>query len=156
MPTTAVPVPAEVKPYFGSILDADSHEYTPVNLWEEQFGPVVRDFVTAFEHSKMPIRRFVPADVTEISADTVWETKFARAPGAWDINRRLEVLDFTGVRRQLSNALRAEATARSTCSGVAWETDPTASPVSGLVTVISSPPSATHSPSMNAPRYVVT
>ena len=101
MATTTTPVPAEVQPYFGAILDADSHEYTPVNLWEEQFGPVVRDFVTAFEHSKMPIRRFVPADVTEISADTVWKTKFAHAPGAWDINRRLEVLDFTGVRRQL-------------------------------------------------------
>ena len=101
MTTTAVPVPAEVKPYFGSVLDADSHEYTPVNLWEEQFGAVVRDFVAAFEHSKMPIRRFVPNDVTEITPDSVWNTKFAAAPGAFDLDRRLEVLDFTGIRRQM-------------------------------------------------------
>jgi Amidohydrolase len=101
MSTIALPVPAEVQPYFGSILDADSHEYTPVNLWKEQFGSVVDDFVVAFENSKMPIKRFVAADVTEISADSVWNTKFAQAPGAFDIGRRLEVLDFMGVRRQM-------------------------------------------------------
>lgn len=101
MSVKTVPVPAEVEPYFGSILDADSHEYTPVNLWEDQFGTVVRDFVTALEHSKMPISRVVESDVTEINAETVWNTKFAAAPGAFDLDRRLEVLDFTGVRRQM-------------------------------------------------------
>ena len=52
-----------------------------MNMWEEQFGSVVREFVRAFEGSKMPIRRFVAADDTEITADTVWNTKFASAPG---------------------------------------------------------------------------
>lgn len=63
--------------FAGRILDADSHEYTPVNLWEEQFGSVVRPFVDAFATSQMPIRRFVPADTTAITAETVWQTKFA-------------------------------------------------------------------------------
>jgi hypothetical protein len=31
----------------------------------------------------------------------VWTTKFARAPGAFDLDRRVEVLDLTGVRRQM-------------------------------------------------------
>ena len=101
MTTTTAVLPAALAPFAGQILDADSHEYTPMNLWEEQFGSVVRDFVRAFEGSKMPIRQFVAADDTEITADSVWNTKFARAPGAFDLERRVEVLDFTGVRRQM-------------------------------------------------------
>jgi predicted TIM-barrel fold metal-dependent hydrolase len=62
---------------------------------------VVRDFVTAFEHSLMPIKQFVAADDTEITPETVWNTKFAKAPGAFDLERRLEVLDLTGVDRQM-------------------------------------------------------
>jgi hypothetical protein len=101
MAITTAAVPPVLEPYVGSILDADSHEYTPVNLWEEQFGSVVRRFADAFEGSSMPIKQFVEADDTEISAETVWHTKFAKAPGAFDLERRLEVLDFTGVRRQM-------------------------------------------------------
>ncbi len=101
MTQTTSPIPTVLQPYAGTILDADSHEYTPVNMWEEQFGSVVRPFVEAHENSKMPIRAFVAADDTEISADTVWNTKFAKAPGAFDWDRRLEVMDFTGIDRQL-------------------------------------------------------
>ena len=49
----------------------------------------------------MPIGNFVEADTTGIDEETVWKTKFARAPGAFDLKRRLEVMDFTGVRRQM-------------------------------------------------------
>jgi len=101
MTTATAAIPPVLEPFAGSILDADSHEYTPVNMWEEQFGSVVRDFVDAFEHSTMPIKRFVDADVTEITPETVWRTKFAEAPGAFDLQRRLEVLDLTGVSRQM-------------------------------------------------------
>jgi hypothetical protein len=98
--STAI-LPTVLQPLAGQIIDADSHEYTPVNHWEEQFGSVVRPFVEAFADSKMPIRRFVDRDDTEITPHTVWHTKFAAAPGAFDLDRRLEVLDFTGVRRQM-------------------------------------------------------
>lgn len=94
-------VPTALHRHAGRILDADSHEYTPVNHWEEQFGSVVRPFVDAFEHSKMPIRAFVEHDDTEITADSLWNVKFAKAPGAFDLDRRLDVMDATGVRRQM-------------------------------------------------------
>jgi predicted TIM-barrel fold metal-dependent hydrolase len=94
-------IPSLLQTFAGTIMDADSHEYTPLNLWEEQFGSVVGDFVDAFAESKMPIARYVASDNTEITAESVWQTKFAHAPGAFDFQRRLEVLDFTGVRRQL-------------------------------------------------------
>jgi predicted TIM-barrel fold metal-dependent hydrolase len=101
MTATLTAMPEVLRPMAGKIMDADSHEYTPVNLWEEQFGQVVRPFVDAHENSKMPIREFVAADETEINDQTIWNTKFARAPGAFDLNRRLEVMDRTGVNRQL-------------------------------------------------------
>ncbi len=101
MSVPAPAVPAAVAPYAGRILDADSHEYTPLNLWEEQFGPVVREFAEAFARSSMPIARPVGADTAPIDPETVWRTKFAAAPGAFDLTRRLEVLDLMGVRRQM-------------------------------------------------------
>lgn len=94
-------LPKALEPLAGQILDVDSHEYTPVAMWEEQFGSIAHDFVEAFEGSKMPIAAPVDADDLPITDDTVWRTKFGRAPGAFDLNRRLEVLDFTGVRRQM-------------------------------------------------------
>ena len=100
MSTTAL-LPDALAPHAGVILDADSHEYTPMNLWEDEFGSVVRDFVAAFEGSSMPIRERVDADDTPLDPATLWTTKFARAPGAFDLDRRLEVLDLTGVRRQM-------------------------------------------------------
>jgi predicted TIM-barrel fold metal-dependent hydrolase len=94
-------LPAALRPLAGQIMDVDSHEYTPLNLWEEQFGSITRDFALAFADSKMPIAQTVEHDSTEITEDTVWKTKFSRAPGAFDLTRRLDVLDFTGVRRQM-------------------------------------------------------
>jgi predicted TIM-barrel fold metal-dependent hydrolase len=99
--TQDLAIPDVLKPFAGKIMDADSHEYTPVNHWEEQFGSVVRPFVEAHENSKMPIRAVVESDDTPVNADNIWNTKFARAPGAFDLARRLEVMDLTGVRRQM-------------------------------------------------------
>ena len=94
-------IPSVLHPYAGQIMDTDSHEYTPVNHWVDQFGSVTKPFVEALEQTKLPIREFVASDDTPIDDDTVWKTKFARAPGAFDLKRRLEVMDFTGVRRQM-------------------------------------------------------
>ena len=80
-------IPDCLTPFAGRIMDADSHEYTPVNHWIEQFGEATRPFVEAHENSKMPIRRFVAADDTPIDDDTIWNTKFAEAPGAFDFQR---------------------------------------------------------------------
>jgi predicted TIM-barrel fold metal-dependent hydrolase len=98
---TNLAIPDCIKTFAGRIMDADAHEYTPVNHWIEQFGEATRPFVEAHENSKMPIRQFVAADDTAMDAATIWNTKFARAPGAFDWDRRLEVMDMTGVNRQL-------------------------------------------------------
>jgi hypothetical protein len=94
-------MPASLRPFVGEIMDTDSHEYTPVNHWVEQFGSVARDFADALNRTKMPIAQAVERDDTEISAATVWTTKFGKAPGAFDLKRRLDVMDYMGVKRQL-------------------------------------------------------
>ena len=81
MSLTYAAIPPVLRPYAGEIMDADSHEYTPLNHWEDQFGSIVRDFVDAFANSKMPIGEYVEDDSTAITPDTVWKTKFAHAPG---------------------------------------------------------------------------
>src|SRR4029077_7702460 len=94
-------IPSVLHPYVGQIMDTDSHEYTPVNHWVDQFGSVAKPFADLIEQTKLPRREFGASDDTPINAETVWRTKFARAPGAFDLRRRLEVMDFTGVRRQM-------------------------------------------------------
>jgi hypothetical protein len=101
MTQTYEAIPTVLRPMAGDIMDADSHEYTPLNMWVEQFGSVVQDFTDAFAATSMPIGRFVAADTTGIDEASVWQTKFASAPGAFDLSRRLEVMDFTGVHRQM-------------------------------------------------------
>jgi len=101
MSTSNLAIPECLLPFAGRIMDADAHEYTPVNHWIEQFGEATRPFVEAHEDSKMPIGQFVEADDTAMDADTIWNTKFARAPGAFDWDRRLEVMEMTGIHRQL-------------------------------------------------------
>jgi hypothetical protein len=101
MNPTLSAIPAVLQPYAGQIMDADSHEYTPVNHWVDQFGSVAKPFADAIAQTKLPIREFVARDETPIDDNTVWKTKFARAPGAFDLKRRLEVMDLTGVRRQM-------------------------------------------------------
>ena len=100
----------------GRINDADSHENIPVKLWPECFGPtgeVMKSFLSIPDLAKRvePILSSaygsmdLDEDSLEINAETVWahegwETDIPRAPGAIDMKRRLEVLDFMGVARQ--------------------------------------------------------
>jgi len=94
-------VPDAVLPYAGNIVDIDSHESTPMNLWADQFGSVVADMVEAVSQSTLAATRIRDRDDTAINSDTVWSRKSSDAPGSFDFGRRLEVLDLTGVRRQM-------------------------------------------------------
>jgi hypothetical protein len=100
-PTQSYAVPDAVLPYAGDIFDIDSHESTPINLWSEHFGAVVDPMVDAVSRSTLAATRVRSADDTEINARTVWTCKSSEAPGSFDFSRRLQVLDLTGVRRQL-------------------------------------------------------
>jgi predicted TIM-barrel fold metal-dependent hydrolase len=99
-------IPELLEPYAGRIIDADSHDAVPAQLWVTEYGEVAqtlaeRFFATAPNNpggSNFP--DFV-ADDMPITGDTVWNQKGSHAPGAVDLNRRLDVMNLTGVSRQL-------------------------------------------------------
>ena len=97
-----------VQEFHGRILDSDSHELAPAPLWPEIFGEVTRPFANIFSAICSPqavnsMNADVKEDVAPINADTadaVWQAG-GYAPGAFDMNRRLEVMDYFGIDRQL-------------------------------------------------------
>lgn len=94
-------IPLEIEGLAGRILDCDGHEQTPINHWAACFGSVVGDYAEAISKTSFQAAEPREADDVEIRPDTVWGVKYVSAPGAFDMRRRIEVLDFTGVRRQL-------------------------------------------------------
>ena len=91
----------------GRINDCDSHEMIPTHLWGEAFGPVGQMLAAPIE-ALFPdiggdnlVRPDVAGDVMEITPDVVWHQKGAAAPGAIDMERRLQASDAMGIHRQL-------------------------------------------------------
>src|ERR1700710_2651614 len=87
----------------GRILDADSHEHTPAQLWEQTFGPSTAGFSEMLIQMQSPeginsLNADLKADDAPFSADPekIWR-KGARAPGAFDMARRIEFLDQFGI-----------------------------------------------------------
>lgn len=93
-------LPAAIAGLAGRMIDADQHECTPINLWVEEFGEVARPMVDAFGKTTVEMKRRMIDDV-EINAETVFRNKLENAPGAFDFDRRLEVMDFIGLDRAL-------------------------------------------------------
>lgn len=101
------PLPASVEPLAGRIVDVDSHEQMPAQVWVENFGEITRDYAETLM-AKAPARnpnhpnvKGYPGDVRELTPETLWTNKGPTAPGAVDMARRLEVLDMMAVDRQL-------------------------------------------------------
>jgi predicted TIM-barrel fold metal-dependent hydrolase len=94
----------------GRINDIDSHEMIPTSLWGEAFGPAGAMMASMWESMQLndtdPNSLVVKpdGDTLVVSPETVWSrtgwVSGCSAPGAIDMARRLEVLDFMGVRRQ--------------------------------------------------------
>ena len=107
MPSLAVP--ERIEHLAGRIIDVDSHESMPIQMWIDAFGDVAEPLVESVRQHLDPKARNgnnlnipdFPGDVHEISPDSIWTIKGARAPGAADLRRRDAVLDLTGVDRQL-------------------------------------------------------
>ena len=103
-----VALPHEVRALAGRIIDTDSHEMIPAQLWVETFGPECRELAEAFTNSDITDAEDknasnipdYPGDILPID-ETIVNIKGARAPGAKDINRRLDVMDAMGISRQL-------------------------------------------------------
>jgi predicted TIM-barrel fold metal-dependent hydrolase len=82
-------------------VDIDSHESSPANLWVERFGSIAREFADANLQSRGVTSAVKEKDDAEINVDNVWKLKLEKAPGAFDMDRRLEVLNFTGIKTQV-------------------------------------------------------
>ncbi|MCB0994668.1 MAG: amidohydrolase family protein [Acidimicrobiales bacterium] len=91
----------------GELLDVDSHEMLPAELWVDAFGDIAAPVAQRFIESRSaddPGYWSVPgctADSAPVDPTTIWAAKGPTAPGAIDPARRVEVIDAFGVRRQL-------------------------------------------------------
>lgn len=94
-------LPSEIATLRGKLCDVDSHENVPVNLWCEHFGPVMNELVNAISQSDLPIAAKKYVDDAEINSYNVNHLKYEKAPGSFDLKRRVEVMDFMGIQRQL-------------------------------------------------------
>jgi predicted TIM-barrel fold metal-dependent hydrolase len=94
-------------PVLDHVYDVDSHEMAPLQFWGPIFGSAAGEIADQVTES-MKLQKgndfYAPdlrADETEISYDTVWNIKGTSAPGAFDFQRRLSVMDEMGLARQL-------------------------------------------------------
>jgi hypothetical protein len=102
----ALAIPEALQPYAGRIIDVDTHEMIPSQLWRQEFGAVTDEFTAAFQQyapddpsgANFPDYRVDDAPITD---ETIWNMKGPTAPGAVDPSRRLEIMDRTGVSRQM-------------------------------------------------------
>jgi predicted TIM-barrel fold metal-dependent hydrolase len=103
--TTAL-LPPQVAPFAGRIVDADSHELMPAQIWVDVFGEIARPIAELI--MSRPARNKNAANVPGFVADNapiepaaLWTTKGPESPGACDMSRRLEVMDLMGIRDQM-------------------------------------------------------
>ena len=90
-------------------IDVDSHEMIPCHIWEAMFGDDVAPVIAMLNSSPRATnnglntiaRPDVLVDDAEITTSAVWTAKGAAAPGAIDMDRRVEAMDAMGVERSL-------------------------------------------------------
>lgn len=99
--TARYPFPKVVEPFMGEIVDIDGHEHIPPNHWESEFGSITNRLREAAGASTLPAAGCVENDDAEINTETVFRRKYSDACGAWDMQRRLQVMDFVGIRRSI-------------------------------------------------------
>ena len=88
-------------------LDVDGHEFAPPHLWASIFGPtaerlsiICKPLIAQLGEGYIN-RPDQASDDSPMTLDNVWNQRHTGAPGAFDMKRRLEVLNLMGVRRQL-------------------------------------------------------
>jgi predicted TIM-barrel fold metal-dependent hydrolase len=89
-------------------VDIDSHEMAPLHMWGPMFGEnsgrfakILEPTMSRFGASANNFDRPGLTDTAPITPETVWHERGPGAPGAFDFNRRFDVLDTMGTRRQL-------------------------------------------------------
>jgi hypothetical protein len=107
MRASAVPEP--LRYLAGKILDPDTHEQMPAQVWAREIGPAMEDLARHWLNNGLSCKDElnhpnVPgytADDKPIEGGTIWRQKGCASPGSVDVRRRLEVMDAMGIRRQL-------------------------------------------------------
>ncbi len=104
--TTKFKLPDAIASFAGQINDTDGHEAMPIKRWADVYGNEVKPLADALlnagnEGQAIILNPELDADVTEINTHNVWKVKMEKAPGSFDIKRRIEVMDFMGVHRQI-------------------------------------------------------
>jgi predicted TIM-barrel fold metal-dependent hydrolase len=91
----------------GRILDSDSHEMYPARLWPEVFGEATAPLAALLQQHSPDAPNTLnaaverdEAELTEETAESVWGAG-SYAPGSFDMRRRLEMMDFFGIDKQL-------------------------------------------------------
>lgn len=97
--------------FYGRINDADSHELIHPDRLEEHFGSIgakvraklVKRLKTLLEGTEMAQKNFLeePVEASPVDEASISTIKGFAAPGATDMNRRIQVMDQQGIRRQL-------------------------------------------------------
>src|SRR3954468_23503263 len=88
-------------------LDVDAHEMAPSHLWGEVFGEAAGKIAELAVPvlKKTGANDFynpdVKGDLEPATEENVWFIRGSRAPGAFDMTRRIEVMDVMGIERQL-------------------------------------------------------
>ena len=97
----------------GRIIDTDNHEYVPAHMWVEQFGEMSKPIAEFFmrEHDPNALSSYsapVYEDDGPVSKELIekgWGTNRppvgALAPGAFNMRRRVDVMDTYGVDQTL-------------------------------------------------------
>ena len=93
--------------FLARTVDVDSHEMAPAHFWEPMFGPTAGKIAALTEGLLKKLgeqKTYNPdlkGDLADITLDSVWNIRGTDAPGAFDFNRRLKVMDVMGVDRAL-------------------------------------------------------
>lgn len=99
-------LPDAIAEFAGQINDTDGHEAMPIKRWADTFGDEIKPLADALLQAGKDGVAIIQnpdleGDSAEINDETVWKWKMEKAPGSYDIKRRIEVMDYTGVYRQI-------------------------------------------------------
>jgi hypothetical protein len=105
----SVVLPDGMRHLTGQLVDVDSHEMMPAQVWTRECGAIAGPLAEAWLSMGTDVKDDinhpnVPGywnDDAAIDVKTIWSRKGAQAPGAVDVRRRDGIMDAMGVRRQL-------------------------------------------------------
>ena len=89
------------------IFDIDAHEMAPSQMWGDTFGAASGEIAAAIQpwlsrgnSDRDHYNPGVVDDTVAATEENVWTIRGTSAPGAFDFDRRLEVMDVMGIARE--------------------------------------------------------